>query len=79
MLPDLDSLETALGYLSVSMHLMVLGASRPEEAGSSLTLKWRLNAPDGAGCFPTEGDDGVVERRLDGLNAPDGAGCFPTS
>ena len=35
-----------------------------------------LNAPDGAGCFPTiNGSEEDVQRCL---NAPDGAGCFPT-
>ena len=36
-----------------------------------------LNAPGGAGCFPTrERHDCAIQRIR--LNAPDGAGCFPT-
>ena len=37
-----------------------------------------LNAPDGAGCFPTPGPCPWGGRGGPGLNAPDGAGCFPT-
>jgi len=38
----------------VSMHLMVLGASRQEKIMSTTALTVvGLNAPDGAGCFPT--------------------------
>ena len=36
----------------VSMHLMVLGASRQIGKRAQASLP-RLNAPDGAGCFPT--------------------------
>ena len=35
------------------MHLMVLGASRPTVAGGATYPAVGLNAPDGAGCFPT--------------------------
>ena len=35
------------------MHLMVLGASRLEKYTSRRIRKLCLNAPDGAGCFPT--------------------------
>ena len=36
-----------------------------------------LNAPDGAGCFPTERwSDELPQESC--LNAPGGAGCFPT-
>ena len=35
------------------MHLMVLGASRQTCATTSTWKALRLNAPDGAGCFPT--------------------------
>ena len=39
--------------MRVSMHLMVLGASRLKEELDWLSSPVRLNAPDGAGCFPT--------------------------
>ena len=35
------------------MHLMVLGASRHGHLSSETLLSLSLNAPDGAGCFPT--------------------------
>ena len=35
------------------MHLMVLGASRLAAAGFAALHFASLNAPDGAGCFPT--------------------------
>ena len=62
----------------VSMHLMVLGASRQGNGGNEeLCYVSGLNAPDGAGCFPTaEWVPGIGFWQ--GLNAPDGAGCFPT-
>ena len=37
-----------------------------------------LNAPDGAGCFPTDSIYCRHQHLEQGLNAPDGAGCFPT-
>ena len=37
----------------VSMHLMVLGASRHKNWEMLKALTNCLNAPDGAGCFPT--------------------------
>ena len=40
---------------------------------------WRLNAPFGAQCFPTDSRDGIVLKELQGLNAPFGAQCFPTN
>ena len=60
------------------MHLMVLGASRHGGEDSGGERGDCLNAPDGAGCFPTfdEWLDEVTEEWC--LNAPDGAGCFPT-
>ena len=39
--------------LHVSMHLMVLGASRHVGGHDRVLRVLRLNAPDGAGCFPT--------------------------
>ena len=35
------------------MHLMVLGASRPRKREVATIVSVGLNAPDGAGCFPT--------------------------
>ena len=37
----------------------------------------RLNAPSGAGCFPTL-HPWSLSRIFGSLNAPSGAGCFPT-
>ena len=37
------------------MHLVVLGASRPRGGEADSLHLSRLNAPDGAGCFPTQG------------------------
>ena len=42
---------------SVSMHLMVLGASRHSKARKTRRRDSSLNAPDGAGCFPTIVED----------------------
>ena len=62
----------------VSMHLMVLGASRRRCQVRHQYDRTRLNAPDGAGCFPTmRAVPGRIRKHLR-LNAPDGAGCFPT-
>ena len=59
------------------MHLMVLGASRQKGKHHAQELCFGLNAPDGAGCFPTMiGED--ISEVAESLNAPDGAGCFPT-
>ena len=60
------------------MHLMVLGASRREIRTLLNPYNLGLNAPDGAGCFPTNEDPEDLFRKYYGLNAPDGAGCFPT-
>ena len=50
------------------MHLMVLGASRRWRSGLRSWLLYGLNAPDGAGCFPTLGVLSVVPP---GKRAPD--------
>ena len=55
MLPDSrSSNHRLLPTHVVSMHLMVLGASRPSGLSSLQSRPLRLNAPDGAGCFPME-------------------------
>ena len=59
------------------MHLMVLGASRPGILRIGRPPSVGLNAPDGAGCFPTK-QAVCVDVKEECLNAPDGAGCFPT-
>ena len=69
--------EHRRGCHRVSMHLMVLGASRPGRTAVGVATPTSLNAPDGAGCFPTI-RVGFVVGKLFCLNAPDGAGCFPT-
>ena len=44
--------------LDVSMHLMVLGASRRRSRVDKKPIEEiGLNAPDGAGCFPTLGKE----------------------
>ena len=62
----------------VLMHLQVRGASRQDRAGQARPLRdRRLNAPTGAWCFPTGGED-MIYVYIIGLNAPTGAWCFPT-
>ena len=59
-------------------HLQVRGASRQDRAGQARPLRdRRLNAPTGAWCFPTGGED-MIYVYIIGLNAPTGAWCFPT-
>ena len=77
MLPDEISWKGEPQVYLVSMHLMVLGASRQSVDNSILAMSSRLNAPDGAGCFPTHKNWEMLEIIIR-LNAPDGAGCFPT-
>ena len=42
-----------ISAVTVSMHLMVLGASRRKKKEGRNKKGSSLNAPDGAGCFPT--------------------------
>ena len=57
MLPD-DIIDGRVGtFINVSMHLMVLGASRHAIEDVAKWMAKSLNAPDGAGCFPTEKKD----------------------
>ena len=46
----------------VSMHLMVLGASRQDAEMLSEDEHECLNAPDGAGCFPTENLESMLTK-----------------
>ena len=63
------------------MHLMVLGASRQDVGGWVARPITGLNAPDGAGCFPTPRRVvrcpawGNGPRIATGLRAPLGPGC----
>ena len=61
----------------VLMHLQVRGASRPQTGDSDFMDAGCLNAPTGAWCFPTGGED-MIYVYIIGLNAPTGAWCFPT-
>ena len=77
MLPDAPFVVPAIFREQVSMHLMVLGASRPVALHNQYLEHFCLNAPDGAGCFPTKRAK-PHHRMVPSLNAPGGAGCFPT-
>ena len=59
MLPDDFEKVSGEEWDTVSMHLMVLGASRLSDDLFATAKDLSLNAPDGAGCFPTY----VVELR----------------
>ena len=55
---------------TVSMHLMVLGASRRRGVIMGEGVLKGLNAPDGAGCFPTLGVLSVVPPGETGPGSP---------
>ena len=76
VLSDLKRSRSRLEGRSVSMHLLVLSAFRPDAAARML-ICGSLNAPFGAQCFPTPGTSSTFGGAAS-LNAPFGAQCFPT-